>query len=80
MTADRDAGVTAGGENGRAISPAPTAEEAVAIVASIERFMRATALPAPEPVQAPDGWRRAAILEGVSREQEDDAPAPWINT
>jgi hypothetical protein len=42
--------------------------------------MRATAAPARERVHAPDGWRRAAILEGVDREREDDLPDPWINT
>jgi hypothetical protein len=62
------------------IAPSPSAEEAAAIVAAIERFMRATAPPARESVQAVDGWRRAAILEGVEREPADDAPNPWINT
>jgi hypothetical protein len=62
------------------IAPSPSAEEAAAIVAAIERFMRATAAPARGRVQAPDGWRRAAILEGVERGREDDLPDPWINT
>jgi len=61
------------------ISPAPTAEEAAAIVAAIERFMRATA-PRARPAEVEDPWRRAAILEGVERERGDDAPDPWINT
>ena len=52
----------------RSASPA----EAAAIVAALERFMRETA-PAPAPATAPsDPWIRAAILEGVGR--EDDAP------
>jgi hypothetical protein len=55
-------------------------EEAAAIVAALERFIRATAPPAREPVEAPDGWHRAAILEGVTREPESDLPDPWINT
>jgi hypothetical protein len=62
------------------IAPSPSAEEAAAIVAAIERFMRATAPLARESVQAVDRWRRAAILEGVEREPADDAPNPWINT
>jgi hypothetical protein len=43
--------------------------------------MRATA-PAPpaRPGQPSDGWRRAAILEGVQREPEGDVRNPWINT
>jgi hypothetical protein len=62
------------------IAPTASQEEAAAIVAAIERFMRATASPARERVHPPDGWRRAAILEGVDREREDDLPDPWINT
>jgi hypothetical protein len=56
-------------------------EEAAAVVAALERFMRATA-PAPSagPGQPSDGWRRAAILEGVQREPEGDVRNPWINT
>jgi hypothetical protein len=62
------------------LAPAASPEEAAAIVAAIERFMRATA-PAPGAGPAPsDPWRRAAILEGVERERGDDAPDPWINT
>jgi hypothetical protein len=62
---------------------APTsasAEEAAAIVAAIERFMRATAPVAAPRAERQDRWRQVAILEGISREQEDDAPHPWINT
>jgi hypothetical protein len=61
-------------------TPSASPDEAAAIVAAIERFMRATAPPASEPVGAPDGWHRAAILEGVSREPGGDLPDPWINT
>jgi len=59
----------------------PSDEEAAAIVAALERFMRATA-PPPSPPEGdgPDGWRRAALLEGVSRDPGDDVPDPWINT
>ncbi|HEY4428433.1 MAG TPA: hypothetical protein VGN08_09550 [Solirubrobacteraceae bacterium] len=64
----------------REIPPSATAEEAAAIVAAIERFMHDTA-PAPVASREPaDRWRQAAILEGISREHEDDAPDPWINT
>ncbi len=55
-----------------------SAEEAAAIVAAIERFMRATAPPLAEPAGgAPDGWRRAALLEGISREQQEQDVA-WM--
>jgi hypothetical protein len=43
-------------------------EEAAAVIAAIEQFMRDTAPPvAPEP-QGPGPWVRAALLEGVDRE------------
>ena len=62
------------------IAPSASPEEAAAVVAALERFMRATApVPAP-PAPQLDGWRRAALLEGVSRESETDLPDPWINT
>jgi hypothetical protein len=54
---------------------AASPDEAAAIVAALERFMRDTAprlAPAPA---APDPWARAAILEAVGH--EDDAPSPW---
>ena len=67
----------------RSIAPSAAPEEAAAIVAAIERFMRATApdsAPAPSP---PDPWLRAAILEGVAREDgggpSRNLPEPWIN-
>jgi hypothetical protein len=67
-----------------ALSPsAASPEEAAAITAAIERFMRATA-PAPEPASnGPDPWLRAAILEGITREDgggtSGDVSEPWIN-
>jgi hypothetical protein len=57
-----------------------SAEEAAAIVAALERFMRATAPPASKSESPLDGWRRAAVLEGVSHEQPAYLPEPWINT
>jgi hypothetical protein len=44
-------------------------EQAAAITAAVEQFIRATA---PLPVSSeepPDPWVRAAILEGVTREE-----------
>jgi hypothetical protein len=63
----------------RLIPPSASPEEAAAIVAALERFMRATAASHP-PAQAPDPWRRAAVLEGVEREGQADPADPWINT
>jgi hypothetical protein len=62
------------------IAPAPSTEEAAAIVAALERFMRATAPPSPATSSGSDLWRRAAILEGVTREDDRGSSDPWINT
>jgi hypothetical protein len=52
----------------------PTPEEAAAIVAALERFMRATALRPPVATPTtPQGWHAYALLEGVSRD-------PWATT
>jgi hypothetical protein len=64
------------------LSPASSAspEEAAAIVAALERFMRAAAPPArPPATRAIDGWRRAALLEGVSRTPGADADAADVS-
>jgi hypothetical protein len=71
---------TAAGRQLELIAPSASPEEAAAIVAALERFMRATAPSSAAPASAPDQWRRAAILEGVGREDEWDASDPWINT
>jgi len=62
------------------IAPSASPEEAAAIVAALDRFMRATASPATTSAEAPDPWRQAAILEGVSRDLREDSSDPWINT
>lgn len=62
--------------NGAAATP----EEAAAIVAAVERFMRATAPPAQAASERADGWRDAAMLEGVERDPGVDVSDPWINT
>jgi hypothetical protein len=49
------------------VAPGASPEEAAAVVAAIERFMRATApLPAP-PAPKRDAWQQAALHEGVDR-------------
>jgi hypothetical protein len=60
--------------------PAASPEEAAAIVAAVENFLRATARPAASVSCAPEGWLRAALLEAVERETNDDVRDPWINT
>jgi Acyl-CoA carboxylase epsilon subunit len=55
------------------VGTAATPEEAAAVVAAVERFLRDTApppAPAPEP---PSAWVRAARLEAVERFPGPDA-------
>jgi hypothetical protein len=58
------------------VAPAASEEEAAAVVAALEQFMRETApLPAP-PAPRRNPWQRAALREGVGR--APDEPAPWL--
>lgn len=54
-------------------------EQAAALVAALERFIAQTTPAATGPQTALDPWRRAALLEGVSREPLLDVPDSWIN-
>ncbi len=59
------------------VAPDASPEEAAAVVAALERFMRETApTPAPEPPPRLTAWQRAALHEGVTREPAD--PLPWL--
>ncbi len=59
----------------RIVAPSASPEEAAAVVAALERFMRESApVLEPEPPQM-SPWLRAALLEGVGR--EPDEPSPW---
>ena len=50
-------------------------EEAAAVIAAIEQFLRDTT-PPPAPVdEGPAGWLRAARLEAVGREPDTH---PWL--
>jgi hypothetical protein len=42
-------------------------EEAAAVIAAVERFLRDTAPPPAPPEERPSPWVRAALLEGVDR-------------
>jgi hypothetical protein len=57
------------------VAPTASEEEAAAVVAALERFMRETAPPPAAPAPRPDPWQRAALNEGISR--APDRPAPW---
>jgi hypothetical protein len=50
-------------------------EEAAAIAAAIEQFLRDTAPPAAAAEPAPNPWLRAALFEGVGRDPA--GPSPW---
>jgi hypothetical protein len=62
------------------MAPSATPDEAAAVVAALEQFLRATAPPAAPPRQPANPWQRAAILEGVERESQTGVSDPWINT
>jgi hypothetical protein len=63
------------------IAPSASPEEAAAVVAALEHFIRATA-PAPtaNAPRGPEPWQRAAILEGVEREGQGELRDPWIES
>jgi hypothetical protein len=62
------------------ITPSASPEETAAIVAALERFRRSAASPTASGSTGADGWLRAAILEGVSRQISGDPADPWRNT
>jgi len=58
------------------VAPNVDPEEAAAVVAAVERFMRETA-PAPaDPPRAQNPWQQAALHEGVHRQPSQ--PVPWL--
>jgi hypothetical protein len=57
------------------VAPAASPEEAAAVVAALERFMRETApTPAPPPARLA-GWLEAARREAVERDPRHE---PWL--
>lgn len=59
----------------RITAPSASPEEAAAVVAALERFLRDTAPPAAPTPARPNPWLRAALLEATGR--APDAPTPW---
>ena len=49
------------------VAPSASPEEAAAVVAALERFLRDTAPPPAPPEPPPNPWVRAARLEAVDR-------------
>ena len=57
------------------VAPGASPEEAAAVAAAIERFLRDTAPPTAPPEPRTDPWIRAARLEATNR--EPSGPTPW---
>jgi hypothetical protein len=58
------------------VAPSASPEEAAAVIAAVERFLRDTA-PPPAPVDpGPSPWVRAARQEAVDRHHPPE-PGPW---
>jgi hypothetical protein len=55
------------------VAPGASPEEAAAVVAALERFMRETAPVAAAPEQGPSPWFRQGLLDAIEREP----PAHW---
>jgi hypothetical protein len=55
------------------VAPAASPEEAAAVVAAVERFLRDTAPPPAPAAPPPNPWVRAARLEAVDRSPERDS-------
>jgi len=58
------------------VAPTASPEEAAAVVAALERFMRETAPSFVAPAPRRSAWQRAALNEGVDRAPSE--PAPWF--
>ena len=59
----------------RIVAPSASPDEAAAVVAALERFMRDHAPPPAPPAARQNPWLRAALLEQTGR--EPDGPSPW---
>jgi hypothetical protein len=57
------------------VAPNASPEEAAAVVAALERFMRETAPPPAAPAPKRNPWQEAGLREGVIREFQP--PLPW---
>jgi hypothetical protein len=57
------------------VAPGASPEEAAAVVAALERFMRETAPPVVASPPRRNPWQEAALHEGVLREPQ--LPSPW---
>jgi hypothetical protein len=58
------------------VAPNASPEEAAAVIAALERFMRDTAPPPVPPAPRANQWQLAGLHEGVSRQPQE--PLPWL--
>jgi hypothetical protein len=58
------------------VAPSASPEEAAAVVAAVERFLRDFAPVVVDTPPPPNPWQRAALLEGTGHES-DVGPASW---
>jgi len=56
------------------VAPNASPEEAAAVVAALERFMRETAPPPVPPAPRRNPWQEAALHEGVTRQPSEALP------
>jgi hypothetical protein len=63
------------------VAPSASPEEAAAVAAAIEQFLRQTAPPPAPAAPARNPWQRAALLEATGREPDEPSawgdPHPW---
>ncbi|HWF73279.1 MAG TPA: hypothetical protein VG186_08040 [Solirubrobacteraceae bacterium] len=57
------------------VAPNVSPDEAAAVIAAVERFIRETAPVHAAPPAKPNPWRAAALREGVERQPLE--PLPW---
>ncbi|HEY7960559.1 MAG TPA: hypothetical protein VID29_01445 [Solirubrobacteraceae bacterium] len=58
------------------IAPSASPEQAAAVVAAVQRFMRDTAPTAGPPMAQLDPWTRTALLEGVGHQPNEHGS--WV--
>jgi hypothetical protein len=61
----------------RIVAPSASPQEAAAVVAALERFLRETTPVSAAQAPRVSPWQRAALLEGVRRAPDVSGPTPW---
>jgi hypothetical protein len=56
------------------VAPNASPEEAAAVVAALERFLRETAPPPAPPAPKRNPWQQAGLSEGVGRQPQQSLP------